>query len=160
MSQPETDDESRSRALEELKGKNIAHYSVLLTAFIQTKMEHDKTLVTLSAGGIGLLLTLLNLTGSGSTVSLVLFGGSFSGFLLTIGCALVIYERNASHIENELRGGAPKDFKLHLLDRSLKWSFMFAVLCAILAGTVSMWSTQMAASTKSTQDTKAFQRSL
>jgi hypothetical protein len=60
---PESEEEERSRKLDELKGKNVAHYSVLLAAYIQTKMEHDKTLVTLSAAGIGLLLTIISLTG-------------------------------------------------------------------------------------------------
>jgi len=60
---PENKDEERTRKLEELKGKNVAHYSVLLSAWIHTKMEHDKTLVTVSIGGIGYLISVLTLVG-------------------------------------------------------------------------------------------------
>jgi hypothetical protein len=146
---PESKDEQDKRFLEELKGKNIAHYSVMLAAWMQTKMEHDKTLVTLSFGGIALLVTVISLTGLWSVWSVLLFAGAFGGFLLTIGCALVIYERNAAHIESELRG-AHKDFKLKLLDKFLKFSFLFAVVCAIFASTLSIWSKQMAEPTKTT----------
>lgn len=47
----------------ELEGKNIAYYSVLVNAWIQTRMERDKTLVTLSAAAVGLLVTLLTTVG-------------------------------------------------------------------------------------------------
>lgn len=146
---PETKDEQDKRVLEELKGKNVAHYSVMLAAWMQTKMEHDKTLVTLSFGGIALLVTVINLTGLRSIWSIVLFAGAFGGFLVTIGCALVIYERNAAHIESEIRG-EHKDFKLDLLDKLLKFSFLFGAVCAIFASTLSIWSKQMANSTKLT----------
>jgi len=146
---PETKDEQDKRLLEELKGKNVAHYSVMLTAWMQTKMEHDKTLVTLSFGGIALLVTVINLTGLWSLWSIVLFASAFVGFLLTIGCALVIYERNAAHIESQIRGEI-KDFKLELLDKFLKFSFLFGAVCAIFASTLSIWSKQMAESNKTT----------
>src|SRR5438445_6961215 len=58
MSDPETPAEERERRLKELQGRNVAHYQVLLTAWIQTRMQHDKTLVAFSSAGIGSLLTL------------------------------------------------------------------------------------------------------
>jgi len=42
---PESKEEAEKRVLRELEGKNIAHYSVLLSSWIQTKMERDKTLM-------------------------------------------------------------------------------------------------------------------
>jgi hypothetical protein len=138
----ESKEELEKRLLEELKGKNVAHYSVMLGAWMQTKMEHDKTLVTLSFGGIALLLTIINLTGVWSIWTVLLFLGSFTGFVLTIACALIIYERNATHIESELRGDH-RDFKLAQLDKFLKYTFLVGAVCAILASTISMWSKQM-----------------
>ena len=143
---PETEEDRDKRLSEELKGKNVAHYSVMLTAWLQTKMEHDKTLVTLSFGGIALLVTVINLTGYWSLWSVLLFVGAFTGFLLTIGCALVIYERNAAHIESQIRG-EQIDLRLQFLDRFLKYSFLFGTVCAILASTISIGSKQMADST-------------
>ena len=147
---PESQDERDKRLFEELKGKNIAHYSVMLAAWMQTKMEHDKTLVTLSFGGIALLVTVINLTGLWSLWSVLLFVGAFVGFVVTIGCALVIYERNAAHIESELREER-RDFKLGLLDTILNFSFLFGAICAIFASTISIWSKQMESSTKLTK---------
>lgn len=43
--------------------KDVAYYSALVSAWIQTKMERDKTLASLSAGGIGLLVTILSTVG-------------------------------------------------------------------------------------------------
>ncbi|HYT55619.1 MAG TPA: hypothetical protein VEQ38_12985 [Verrucomicrobiae bacterium] len=77
----ESKDEQDKRLLEELKGKNVAHYSVMLAAWMQTKMEHDKTLVTLSFGGIALLVTVINLTGLWSLWSVLLFAAPLRRFL-------------------------------------------------------------------------------
>ena len=60
----ESSDEKEKRMLRELEGKNIAHYSTLLAAWIQTKMEIDKTLVTLSTAAIALLVTILTAVGT------------------------------------------------------------------------------------------------
>jgi hypothetical protein len=60
---PESDDEREKRLLRELKAKNVAHYSVMLDAWIQTRMALDKSLITLSAGGVGVLVTLLTTVG-------------------------------------------------------------------------------------------------
>lgn len=48
-------------AMQELINKNIAHYTVLLEYFIVSRLEKDKLLITLSSGGIGLLVALLSL---------------------------------------------------------------------------------------------------
>ena len=157
---PESQEEHDTRMLEELKGKNVAHYSVMLGAWLQTKMEYDKTLVTLSFGGIALLVTVINLTGWWSVWSVLLFTAAFSGFLMTIGCALVIYERNAAHIESEIRGHH-KDFKLARLDKFLKYAFLFGAICAILGSTISIGRKQMAESTtKTTTPTQNLNESL
>src|SRR5687768_11864406 len=120
MSQPETDDESRSRALEELKGKNVAHYSVLLNAYIQTKMEHDKTLVTASLGGIGIMLSVLSFAGLTAWWEISFFIGAFAGFIITILSALRIFKHNATHLENEIRGNVKQQLSLENLDKVIQ----------------------------------------
>jgi len=61
----ESSDDREKRVLRELEGKNIAHYAAILNAWIRTKMERDKVLITLSAGGVGLLITLFSTAGIG-----------------------------------------------------------------------------------------------
>jgi hypothetical protein len=136
---PESQEESQKRALAELQGKNIAHYSVLLTAWIQTRMERDKTLVTLSAAGIGLLVTILSTGVVKSSLQLVLCGGAISAFLITIWSCVQIYQRNSLHLEQELRANYPKkDFKLETFDRISLYAFFIAVFCAVGIAVVSV----------------------
>lgn len=90
--QPETRDEERARQYAELQGKNVAQYSVLLTAWIQTKMEHDKTLVTASLGGIGFLLSVLSFAGVSAWWEIIFFAGAFGGFITTVLSALTILQ--------------------------------------------------------------------
>ncbi len=69
---PELKDDREKRKLRELEGKNIAHFSVMLSAWVQTKMERDKTLVTLSSAAIGLLITLITTVGVNDWYELVI----------------------------------------------------------------------------------------
>jgi hypothetical protein len=52
-----TEDEPGKK--DELAGKRVAFYSSLVNAWIQTRMEVDKTLIVISSAGIGFLITLL-----------------------------------------------------------------------------------------------------
>ena len=40
---PENKEQAEERRLHELEGKNIAHYSTMLGAYLQSKLELDKT---------------------------------------------------------------------------------------------------------------------
>lgn len=53
--------------------KRVEFYSAGLAAWYATRLEHDKSLLTLSAGGIGLLMTLMTTVGVSSAESLVLY---------------------------------------------------------------------------------------
>ena len=131
--------EEQERTLRELEGKNVAYYSVLLTAWIQTRMERDKTLVTLSAAAIGLLVTILSTAGVKSLLQLAFFAGSFIGFLTTIWSCIQIYQRNSLHIEQEIRRSEEKkDFNLEQFDRVSLWAFFIGVTCAVGIGIVSV----------------------
>ena len=46
--------------------KKIEFYAASVAAWYESSLEHDKSLLTLSAGGIGLLITLLTTVGLGS----------------------------------------------------------------------------------------------
>lgn len=144
MSQePENDQERRARNLQELQGKNIAHYSQILGAWIQTNIEHDKILITLSAAGVGLLVTILSTVGSSSLSELLLFGLSLIFFIFTIWMKLKTLEENAERIEQELRApeGGSKELnlsqkKLRRLDKYSKRIFVAAVVCAATIGII------------------------
>ena len=134
---PEIPDEKKQRELKELEGKNIAHYSVLLNSWINTKMERDKALITLSAAGIGLLVTILIARGVNHSYYLLLFAGAFGGFIVTIFSSLRIYELNSQHIESNIRGSSDKDPRLEQYDKRSKYSFAIGVVFSILIAGLS-----------------------
>lgn len=123
--------ETEKRKLRELEGKNVAFYSNLLSAWIQTKMERDKTLITLSSAAIALLVTILTTVGINQIYALLLCVAAFLCFGLCIGTSLHIYQLNSIHLENEL-GSEIKDIKLEKFDKFSYVSFLFGVffLCS------------------------------
>lgn len=133
----EADEEADQRALRELEGKNVAHYSVLLSAWIQTRMERDKTLVTLSAAAIGLLVTILTTVGARSTWEIPLYGVSVVSFLVTIWSALVVYQLNSEHIEHAIQGGSERDPRLKKYDKRSLRAFVTGCVSALFIAIVS-----------------------
>jgi hypothetical protein len=134
---PETKDEEKKRGLRELEGKNIAHYSVLLGAWIQTRMERDKTLVALSAAAIGLLVTILTTVGVRSIWEIFLFAISMISFIITIWSSIKIYQLNSQHIESAIRGSSTKDPRLEKYD---KCSIMAFIIGSVAAGLIGIMS--------------------
>lgn len=134
---PESKEQAEKRALRELEGKNIAHYSVLLSAWIQTKMERDKTLVTLSAGAIGLLVTILTAVGVKSVWEIPFFIISITAFLTTIWSSLVIYQLNSQHLEEAIRGSSGKDPRLEKYDKRSIRAFIIGAISALVIGILS-----------------------
>ncbi|MDP3041494.1 MAG: hypothetical protein Q8N62_01985 [Candidatus Omnitrophota bacterium] len=137
---PESAEERQKRELKELEGKNIANYQVLLSAWIQTRMERDKAVVTVSAVAIGLLVTLLTTVGVYGFWQRLLTIGAFLGFLGAIWISLTIYELNANHIEYSLRGGNDKDPKLEKCDKLSKIFFSLGIICMMLLGLIATFT--------------------
>lgn len=133
-SMTESDEDLNRRLLRELEGKNISHYSVLLSAWVETRMERDKTLVTLSAAAIGLLVTILTTVGAQSWVDLLLILISFIGFCICILSSLTIYQLNSLHIENELKNTSSQNLNLEKFDKRSIKAFYFGVIFLVLFG--------------------------
>ena len=134
---PEDEKERLKRELKELEGKNVAHYSVLLSAWIQTRMERDKALITLSSFGVGLLVTLSSSVFDYTFISALLFIISFLGFTVCIATCLIVYHLNSVQIENEFRN-QKSDFDLANYDKTSSWAFVCAVLFMCCIGIYSL----------------------
>jgi len=104
------------------KQKKIQYYSAGLLGWLNTKLEYDKSILTLSAGGIGLLVTLITTKGVGSLTSLVLVISSLVFFLFSLISVLFIFSRNAKHIEDVMIKNVVSDKILSVLDK-------FSVIC-------------------------------
>lgn len=131
---PESTEDAEKRALRELEGKNIAFYSVLLSAWIETRMERDKTLVTLSAAAIGLLVTILTTAGAKHFCEILLFAVAVVSFLVTIRSSLVIYQLNCQHLEDAIRGSSERDPKLEKYDKRSLRAFIIGAIAALSIG--------------------------
>ena len=133
----ESTKEAEKRALRELEGKNIAHYSVLLSAWIETKMERDKTLVTLSAAAIGLLVTILTTVGVKHFWEIPFFAFAVISFLVTIWSSLTIYQLNSEHLEEAIKGSSVKDPRLEKYDKQSVRAFIIGSIATLLIGVSS-----------------------
>lgn len=80
--------------------KRVAYYSAAVGAWFTTSLEHDRGLLTLSAAGIGLHLTLLTTVGLTSSEALVLYIGAILSFTASLLAILRIFRANQKHIED------------------------------------------------------------
>lgn len=125
----------KNYGMQELVGKNIAHYTVFLEYFIVSRLEKDKLLITLSSGGIGLLVTLLSLTrASIPCCFFLLVISSFISFAVCISSSLFIFHINAEHIKNEIKGTTNNEIinKMKKHDKMSAYSFVFGSLLLFL----------------------------
>lgn len=135
---PETKEQERDRKLRELEGKNVAHYSTMLGAFLQTKMERDKMLITLSAIGVGLLVTLLTTVGVQRRWEIWLYAAALLCFLATIAAMVAVLGINSRFIEEQLRqSNSTSKLKLRRLDRLSLVSFIVAGVFVVAIGIAS-----------------------
>ena len=84
--------------------KQVAYYSAAVTAWFTTSLEHDKSLLTLSAGGIGLHLTLLTTVGLKTAEALVLYIGAIICFVVSLLAVLRVFRANQKYIEDIIGG--------------------------------------------------------
>lgn len=101
---------------EAMQHKEIEFYAANLGAWFDTRMEHDKSLLTLSAGGIGLLVTLMSTVGVRSVEGLVLYIAALVAFLICLVSIVWIFKKNSTHPEAVNRSDAVSDPVLRLLD--------------------------------------------
>jgi hypothetical protein len=114
--------------------KEVEYYAAQVNAWFNTKFEHDKSLLTLSAGGVGLLITLLSTTGVRSIESLILYILALLAFIICLGALLWIFKRNAKHLEDIVKGCESSDFLLIILDNIAISSFLIGVLFSSTIG--------------------------
>ena len=112
--------------------KEIAFYSASLQAWFTTRIERDKSLLTLSAGGIGLLITLLSTVGANSVCILLLYISALVFFLLCIISVLSILWRNAEYLTKVIKKEKDQDILLGFLDCFASITFLIGVILSTL----------------------------
>jgi len=116
------------------KEKEIAFYAATVDAWLNTKFELDKSLLTLSTGAIGLLVTLLTTIGATSVEGLALYFAALLSFLICVISILLVFKRNAKHLEGIAKETQTNDQLLKSLDTSAAISFVFGVLLTLIIG--------------------------
>ena len=114
--------------------KNLQFYSAAVNAWFGTQLEHDRSLLTLSAGGIGLLITLLSTIGVKSAEAVVIYVAALLSFLICLGAVLWIFKRNAKHLEDIAKTNVASDRLLGALDSIAIGSFFVAVVLSTIIG--------------------------
>ena len=121
--------------LSEESQKRVEYYAASYNAWFNTSLEHDKSLLALSAGGIGLLLTLLTTVGLSSAEALVLYIGAITCFVVALIVILFVFRRNRTHIEDILSGkSTSNDPLLTILDATALWAFGVGVVFTAFIG--------------------------
>ncbi|MFA7350835.1 MAG: hypothetical protein WC009_08750 [Methylotenera sp.] len=115
--------------------EELEFYSASVNAWYSTALEHDKSLLTLSAGGIGLLITLLTMDEIKSCLTLVLYSIAMVCFVICLISVLKIFNGNREHIIKLFQGDDNlHDPKLERLDKIAFWSFIFGVVFSVIVG--------------------------
>lgn len=124
MTQEEIDDQ-----------KKIEFYAASVAAWYESSLEHDKSILTLSAGGIGLLITLLTTVGLGTAEALVLYVGAIISFVVSLVSVLFVFRGNQKHVEDILSGkNQETDPVLSKLDGTVICSFGIGVVFTAVIG--------------------------
>lgn len=135
--------------------KSIEFYASSVNAWFGTSLEHDKSVLTLSAGGIGLLITLLTTVGLSSAEALVLYIFAIFCFLVALISVLLVFRLNRIHIKQILAGEQTgEDPKLAKIDAVVLWSFCLGMLFATIIGISSAINSYSQQGEKMTKDTK------
>ena len=114
--------------------KRVAFYTSLVNAWIQTRMEVDKTLIVISSAGIGFLIALLTNKGVACTAIFVIYLAAFFSFFVVIVLCILILQRNSSYIATLLNNPDAKDPYLDAFDHVAKAFFALALIFTLIIG--------------------------
>lgn len=135
--------------------KSLHYYAQCVAAWFNTKLERDKSLLALSTGGIGLLVTLIMAVGVKSIESLILYCLSLLGFIICIIIVLIIFNANATLLESVINNKKPIMI-LGVLDRIAIYSFIFALATASILGISTAFKKTLMEEVKMTKTTDSF----
>lgn len=124
--------------------KYIAYYSSVINAWLGTNLELDKNLLTLSAGGVGILLSIITAFGVKSPLMLTLFIGGLFCFTTCIICILIIFNKNADYLTSIIEHDHKKETALleilKILDKFSRYSFSIGLIIACAIGIITAYT--------------------
>lgn len=119
---------------EVLKAKSVEYYAAGINAWFNTSLEFDKSMFTLSGGGIALLVSLLS---NVTTLPLfLLFIVAITCFIVTTGLLLAVFQKNKPYAMRLAQNEHADSSLLDALDMTAKIFFGLAVLLTVILGIV------------------------
>lgn len=115
------------------QSKEVEFYTQGVNAWYNSALEHDKSLLTLSVAGLGVLVSLMS-TGVTSIEAFLLYAAAIFSFLVCLLSVLMIFKQNRKHIENVFNGKVEPDSFLKILDTMANTSFFIAILFSSIIG--------------------------
>ena len=114
------------------KEKDIEFYSATVNAWYLTRFEKDKHLLSLSSGGIALLVTLSTAVGVASICTAAMYILAVTSFLLCIISVLMIFSVNSDHLEKIIAEEEVSNPLLSALDKIAVGTFIFGIIFTLL----------------------------
>lgn len=115
--------------------QQVEYFNVVLTAYFTSSFERDKSLLALSAGGIGLLITLLTAVGASDVAILILYIVALLSFLVCLGMVLAIFQQNSAYIRKAVADPTiTPDPILTVLDQIAIFAFATGALFTTVIG--------------------------
>lgn len=118
---------------------NLA-YQTYLTGWVTNKMERDKSILTLSGGGIALAVSLITTIGPDSMAMLSVFIISLISFLISLITLVFTFDENANYLYQVIKRQPPDRRLLTLLNRLGLWSMLLGAVLLSVAGGMAGYS--------------------
>jgi hypothetical protein len=107
----------------------------LLRAWLGTRLEHDRSLLTLGTGGVGLMIGLVKLARPVGSIAFGFHLVAFVAFLVTTLSSLLIFRLNSTYLEGVAKGsGGSRSRVVAILDVAASSSFFLGVTAAACIG--------------------------
>ena len=137
----ESEEENRVRRLKELEGKNINHYSVILSAYLNSGSEINKAILSISSAALALLIAAYQDISNIICTRKLLFTIAVGMFCLAIVSTLFIFNSNQKYFEVVIRKNSEdKALKKLKYYRYFNYTmFGFGVLSAALLAITGVW---------------------
>ena len=121
--------------------RDRAWYSAAVAGWIDSRMERDRSLISLSAGGLGLLITILSTVGPARRWLLWLYLLAAIAFLVTCLACLSVFSANARHLEKLAAGQEGISTRLSRHDTLSMWSFGLGITVSLAIALITAFST-------------------
>lgn len=123
-----------------IRQKEVSFYSHTVSAFLSTRMELDKSLLTLSVAGLGFLLSFIKIDSNNIYPYFIVFLIAAFAFFCCILVVIEIFGENSKHLIELSNNDVKKtQKKLKYLDKMAKITFLIGVFLSISLAVASQY---------------------